>query len=111
MRAAIGLACVRLNSARPVPSQTLALPALVLEHELLDGDIGAVGVEQWQSLVERRPAAMDLVCEHELPRLVIEFEIDVLAKISEPDLASQRRAKAPDLVRPVFEGAILGRSD
>jgi len=106
---------VETGSPRP-PSTRLdrlrhgcvALPALVLEHDLLDRDIRAVGVERRERLVERRPAAIDLVGEHELPRLVIELEEHVLAEVGERNLASQRRAEAPSLVRPVFEGAILG---
>ena len=40
-------------------------------------------------LVERRPAAIDLVGEHELACLVVELQIDILAKVSERDLASE----------------------
>ena len=67
----------------------IAFPALVFEHELLDGDVGAIGVERRQRLVEGRPAAIDFIGEHELSRLVVELEVDVLAKVGERNLAPE----------------------
>jgi hypothetical protein len=87
----------------------VVLPALVLEHELLDGDVRAVGVERRQRLIERRPAAIDLVGEHALAGLVVAFEIHIPAKVGEGDLAAER-GDAPGLVRPVFERAVLSQA-
>ena len=45
-----------------------------------------------------------------MPRLVIKLQIDVLAKVSERDLAPQRGVEAPDLVRPILERTVLGQA-
>src|SRR5215204_3447270 len=57
------------------------LPAFVLEFDVLDRNRIGVRIEIGKHLVLGNPAAEDLVGEHELARLVVELEDDVLAKV------------------------------
>ena len=76
---------------------------------MLDGDGVGVGVEIRHRLVLGDPAAVDLVRDHQLPGLVVELEIDVLAEVGQRDLGAQRRAEVPDQTGPVMEVQVLGQ--
>ena len=58
----------------------------------------------------RRPAAVNFVGKHELARLVVEFERDILAEIGERHLAPEARAELPHLVGPLLEIVVLGEA-
>ena len=79
----------------------VALPALVLELDVLDRDRVGVGVEIGQRLVLRHPAAEHLVGDGQLAGLVVELDDDVLAEVrsARPPLP-RPDAEVPDLVRP-----------
>jgi hypothetical protein len=66
----------------------VALPALVLEFDRLEGDRVGVGVEVGERLVLGDPAAQQLVGERGLAGLVVDLDDDVLAEVLE-------RASAP----------------
>ena len=67
----------------------VALPALVLELDVLDGDGVGVGVEIGQRLVFRDPAAIDLVGDRQLAGLVVDLDDESLRKsFSETSLPS-----------------------
>src|SRR6266852_4530451 len=86
----------------------IALPALVLELEVLDGDRIGVGVQIGQRLILRRPAAEYLIRDDELAGLVEELDDDVLAEVLEGNLASKTAAEVPHLVGPLLEFMIVG---
>ncbi len=67
----------------------VALPALVLQLDVLDGDGVGVGVEVGQRLVLGHPAPVDLVGEGDLAGLVVDVDQDVLAEIPERDLGAE----------------------
>ena len=88
----------------------VALPAFVLELDMLDGDGVGVGVEIRQRLIFGDPAAVDLVGDHQLAGLVVEFEVDVLAEIGQRDLRAEPGAEVPHQAGPVVEGHVLGEA-
>src|SRR5262245_46193218 len=76
----------------------IALPAFVLELDVLDRDCISVGVEIAQGLKFRNPGAKDLVAQRKLSSLVIDVDDDVLAKILERNFRAQPGTEVPDFV-------------
>jgi hypothetical protein len=73
----------------------VALPALVFQPDVLNGDGRRVGVRVRQRPEFGDPAAEDLVGRGELPRLIIDLYDDVLAVVLERDLAARDVAPVP----------------
>ena len=86
----------------------VALPALVLELDVLDRDGVGVGVEVGQRLELRHPAAEHLVGDRELAGLVVDLDDDVLAEVLQRNLGAEAGAEVPDLVRPFLELGVVG---
>src|SRR5262249_31673547 len=57
----------------------VALPAFVLQNDLLDRD--CISIQVGQGYVFGWPAAVDLIARHHLSSLVQKFDLDVLSKI------------------------------
>src|SRR5262245_1065925 len=85
----------------------IALPALVLELEMLNRDGVRIGIEVGQRLVLGDPAAVNLVGERELARFVVDLENHVLAEVLQADFGAKAGADMPHLVGPAFELEIV----
>src|SRR5262245_60350602 len=81
----------------------IALPAFVLELNVLDRDGTRIGVKIRQCLKLRHPAAIHLVSNYQLSRFVVELNNDVLPKILERYFGAEPGTKFPDFVGPFFE--------
>src|SRR6266481_2540418 len=63
----------------------VALPTLIFQFDVLNGDGVGVCVEISERLKFGNPTPIDLVSNHELASLVIDFEEDIFTKILERD--------------------------
>src|SRR5438067_11306677 len=86
----------------------VALPTLVFQLDMLNGDGICVGIKVRKGLVFRDPTAIDFVGDRQLTGLIVHFNDQVLAKILECDLLTQASTLQPDLARPLLEGVIVG---
>src|SRR5215472_16854508 len=86
----------------------IALPALVLQLDVLDRDRIGIGVKVRQSLIFGNPAAVHFVGYRDLARLIHQIDDDVLAKIFQRHFRTERVAQLPDLLSPHFEFDIVG---
>src|SRR5215471_19368660 len=75
----------------------VALPAFVLQLDMLNRDCVRVCVEVRQRLVFRDPASIDLIRDGLLTGLVIDLDNDLFAKVLERDLRTKTRAEVPYL--------------
>src|SRR5262249_46557845 len=62
-------------------NRSVAFPALMLESDRLNGRGVSVGIEVREGLVLGNPAAVDLVSQDLLPRLIVNLDDDVLPKV------------------------------
>src|ERR1043166_562786 len=85
----------------------VALPAFVLQRELLERDVGRVGIEIAERNIVGRPAAIDLVGVHDLPGFIEQLYDDVLAEVRQRHLRPEAGAQFPNLVGPGFELGIV----
>src|SRR5690349_16345176 len=86
----------------------IALPALVLQLQVLDRHRVRVRVQVGHRLVLRDPAAVQLVGERELAGLVVDLEDQVLAEVLQRDFRAEPGAEVPHLVRPLLELGVVG---
>src|SRR5574337_733995 len=88
----------------------VALPTLVLELQVLDRHRVGVGVQVRHRLVLGHPAAIQLVGQRELARLVVDLQDQILAEVLQRDLGAEPRPEIPYLVRPLLEGDVMGHA-
>src|SRR6266581_2765239 len=70
---------------------------------MLNSDGIGIGVEVRQSLVFGNPAAIHLVCQSELPSLVVDLDQNIFSKVLERDLLPEACADVPNFVGPRLE--------
>src|SRR5262249_9417921 len=93
---------------RGLGDRGVALPALVLELDVLNRHRVGVGVVFRQGLIFRYPAAIDLVGDRELAGFVVELDQYVLAEARKRDFRAERAVEAPHLPGPQLELGVVG---
>src|SRR3569833_1563593 len=86
----------------------IALPALVLELDVLYRHGVGIRIEIGQGLKLGDPAAIDFISHRELAGLVVDLEDDLFAEGFQRYLAAEARAVVPHLVRPLLELGVVG---
>jgi hypothetical protein len=83
---------------------------LVLQHERIDHDRVARGIEFGPRMKLRDPASKDIVGGHHLTGLVVDLDRDVLAKILGRYIRAYpgRSLKVRHRARPLLEGHVVG---
>src|SRR5260370_482240 len=87
-----GSGWLRIGRLRRLLHGVVALPALVLQLNMLDSDGVVVGIQIRHPLGLGHPAAVVVVGNDQLPGLVIHFKDHILAEILERHLLSQVNA-------------------
>src|SRR5690348_15778855 len=77
---------------------------------MLNGHRVRIGIEVRQCLKLGGPAAIDLVGECELARLVVDLDDDVFTKVFQRHFAAQTRAEVPYLVGPLFKLGVVSNA-
>lgn len=83
--------------------RNIAFPAFVFQFEVLNGYGVGISIEVRKGLVLRYPAAIDVVGDHLLSRLVIYLQNDVLPEVLQRDFGSELCTQLPNLSRPKLE--------
>src|SRR5262249_5587334 len=81
----------------------VALPALVLELEVLDRHCVRIRVQIRKRLEFGHPCPIDLECEHGLACLVVDLDDEILAEALQRNLGTETGSEIPYLVGPLLE--------
>ena len=100
-RLPVGLLLLRFNDRR------VALPAFVLQNDLLDRNISCISIQVGQGCVFGRPAAVHPIARHHLSSLVQKLDLDVLSKILQRHFCTQKRTRVTYQLGPIFELRVM----